>query len=72
MQKLGLIPGSSPDGPAPPSSLIKGFTALTLETIRDYVASLPALQQQVGPASTAHSWEVKEVGDGNINVSRCQ
>jgi 5-methylthioribose kinase len=66
MQKLGLAPGSTADGPAP-SSLMKGFMALTLETIKDYVASLPALAQQVGPASTAHSWEVEEVGDGNIN-----
>ncbi|KAG1677121.1 hypothetical protein FOA52_000927 [Chlamydomonas sp. UWO 241] len=43
------------------------FLALDTHKVVDYVASIPTLQQLVGPTSSIASWRVREVGDGNIN-----
>ncbi|PRW55925.1 translation initiation factor fusion with methylthioribose kinase [Chlorella sorokiniana] len=44
-----------------------GFVALNCDTVKEYVAARPQLAKHVGPAATAATWTVEEVGDGNIN-----
>ncbi|GIL52594.1 hypothetical protein Vafri_8417 [Volvox africanus] len=43
------------------------FRALDCESVKHWVAARPALQQRLGPADSVDNWQVKEVGDGNIN-----
>jgi 5-methylthioribose kinase len=46
---------------------VAGFKQLTVDSVKDYVATRPHLCKLVGPAATATEWEVGEVGDGNLN-----
>lgn len=41
------------------------YLALTPETLAQRLGALPALSDRIGPAE---SWEVREVGDGNLNL----
>ncbi|TKW64908.1 MAG: S-methyl-5-thioribose kinase [Paracoccus denitrificans] len=41
------------------------YQALTPETLPDRLGNLPALAERVGPTE---SWQVSEVGDGNLNL----
>ncbi|GAX82127.1 hypothetical protein CEUSTIGMA_g9555.t1 [Chlamydomonas eustigma] len=49
------------------SQLKRDFLQLFTETVHAYILQIPMLQQLVGPVSTASTWKVREVGDGNIN-----
>jgi 5-methylthioribose kinase len=42
------------------------FEALTVETLPERLAGIPALKERVGP--DGKSWKVREVGDGNLNL----
>lgn len=48
-------------------SIIPGFQALDTETVKDYLAERAELAAHLGPRHTKSSWQVQEVGDGNIN-----
>jgi len=45
----------------------EGFTQLTTESVKEYVATRPSLAKHVGSPETKSSWHVEEVGDGNLN-----
>lgn len=49
------------------SSASDDFEQLDCASVAEYVASRPALAELVGDPSRVSDWEVKEVGDGNIN-----
>ncbi|KAL0035512.1 hypothetical protein WJX77_010043 [Trebouxia sp. C0004] len=57
------------DGNAAPGiqSTIPGFQALDIESVKDYLAERDELAAHLGPKETKSSWQVQEVGDGNIN-----
>ncbi|KAL4857971.1 Methylthioribose kinase 1 [Chlorella vulgaris] len=44
-----------------------GFQALDCEGIKAYVAARPQLAKHVGSPDSSGSWQVREIGDGNIN-----
>ncbi|DBB14334.1 TPA: hypothetical protein ACH3X3_004644 [Trebouxia sp. C0006] len=48
-------------------STIPGFQALDIQTVKDYLAERDELAAHLGPKDTKSSWQVQEVGDGNIN-----
>lgn len=48
-------------------AISKGFTQLNTDTVKEYVIARPELAKYVGNADSAPSWEVQEVGDGNLN-----
>ena len=50
-----------------PSSSSSDFEQLDCASVAEYVASRPALAALVGDPSKVREWDVKEVGDGNIN-----
>jgi len=68
---LGSGAGAGADGVASTShSLLptaEGFTQLTTESVKEYVATRPHLAKHVGSVDTKPSWQIEEVGDGNLN-----
>lgn len=75
LTELGLLGnGAGANGDASTfsssSSLLptaEGFTPLTTESVKEYVSTRPNLAKHVGSPSTKPSWQVEEVGDGNLN-----
>jgi len=71
LSDLGLLESDSKaNGFESTNALIKvtdGFTQLTTETVKSYVAARPSLANLIGPTSGAADWTVDEVGDGNLN-----
>lgn len=67
LQGLGLCEAESGANGTAPLPTVPGYTTLTPESTREYVAARPQLTKHVGPPETASSWEVDEIGDGNLN-----
>ena len=44
----------------------KDYAALTVETLPDRLSGIPEITERVG--SDPAQWQVKEVGDGNLNL----
>ncbi|CAK0750881.1 hypothetical protein CVIRNUC_002025 [Coccomyxa viridis] len=63
---LDLPDNGAENGHSMPSS-VKGFRALDVNTVVDYLAERRDLATRVGPSGSHASWQVREVGDGNIN-----
>eukprot|EP00884_Botryococcus_braunii_P014980 jgi/Botrbrau1/23483/Bobra.106_1s0035.1 len=59
--------GQEPDQDLSAGSDLPGFYALTSQSVVEYLAQRPHLGRRVGPLASRDSWQVKEVGDGNIN-----
>ncbi|EFN58562.1 hypothetical protein CHLNCDRAFT_140697 [Chlorella variabilis] len=53
--------------PARPLATQPGYQALDCGTVVEYVAARPQLAKHVGRPDTKNSWQVREVGDGNLN-----
>lgn len=62
MSQVGLLPNVISATKAAAST--DGFFALDTHTIKAWVAAQPQLAAHVGPAETADSWAVCEVGLG--------
>ena len=71
LAELGLLnSGKVADGVANGGSSLptaEGFTQLTNESVKEYVATRPNLAKHVGSLDSIPSWQVEEVGDGNLN-----
>jgi 5-methylthioribose kinase len=46
---------------------VEGFTQLTNESVKEFVSLRPNLAKHVGSVDSKSSWQVEEVGDGNLN-----
>lgn len=55
MANNGLLPAGAP-APVP-----AGTAALTEDSVKHYIASVPNLAQRVGPADSMNGWKVQEV-----------
>ncbi|KAK9830593.1 hypothetical protein WJX81_002762 [Elliptochloris bilobata] len=66
MASHGLLPPQSGSAQVP-CSTIPGFRALDAEGVRGYLAADPELARRIGPSRSEADWQVREVGDGNIN-----
>ena len=58
--------GGDPAAP-PPSGSPSDFERLDCASVAEFVAARPALAALVGDPARVSEWEVREVGDGNIN-----